>query len=249
MSNRDRSFKSLVGSHNYNLATSDSDVDYMTFVYPNFDDLYKGVFVKETSITDWEDIAVHDVRKIPEYLYKSSPTFLEILFSERTVLHDSLFQELKDVRNDIVTMNLPRLFESSRGMFIQQFKKAYDKHLKGGSHKEIGKSIASAFRLYLFLKSFAESEFSDFKNAIYFETGTKFQGSLMWLKLGKATEGEHLEYLRDLQECEREINDKFKDKYRNNSVDEKTHRFVQDTVKSYVENHIREQFEKKKGLF
>ena len=37
---RNVAFKALVGSHNYNLNTSDSDKDYKLFVIPTLDDLY-----------------------------------------------------------------------------------------------------------------------------------------------------------------------------------------------------------------
>ena len=40
INNRVPVLKALVGSHNYNLNTPESDKDYKLFVLPTFDDLY-----------------------------------------------------------------------------------------------------------------------------------------------------------------------------------------------------------------
>ena len=46
LGNRKFAFKSLVGSHNYNLNIETSDKDYKVFVFPTFDDLYFNIFIK-----------------------------------------------------------------------------------------------------------------------------------------------------------------------------------------------------------
>ena len=61
-------FKSLVGSHNYNLATPTSDKDYKVFVFPTFDDLYFGQTYKHSTVGEHVDYQAHDIRKLPELL-------------------------------------------------------------------------------------------------------------------------------------------------------------------------------------
>ena len=47
--------KFLVGSHNYNLNTEESDKDWKVFLYPSFDNLYNNTYnTRPTTITEKE---------------------------------------------------------------------------------------------------------------------------------------------------------------------------------------------------
>ena len=62
--NREVVIKAVVGSHNYNLNTENSDEDFKYFVMPTFEDLYKGKFFSYSTQSDELDYTVHDIRKL-----------------------------------------------------------------------------------------------------------------------------------------------------------------------------------------
>lgn len=101
-------FKALVGSHNYNLNTLESDKDYKVFVLPTFDDLYFNNSFSKSCIGETEDFDVHDIRKCSSLWYKANVNFLEVLFSEKFKVKSDLddkskllIYQLYDMRNDI----------------------------------------------------------------------------------------------------------------------------------------------------
>ena len=109
-------FKSLVGSHNYNLNTPESDKDYKVFVLPTFDDLYFNNSFSKSYIGETEDFDTHDIRKCSSLWYKANVNFLEVLFSKRFLVNAELDDKSKlliyqiyDMRNDIAKMNLKYL--------------------------------------------------------------------------------------------------------------------------------------------
>ena len=56
--NRVSVLKALVGSHNYNLNTPESDKDYKLFVLPTYDDLYERKDYSVSVESSKEDIVV-----------------------------------------------------------------------------------------------------------------------------------------------------------------------------------------------
>lgn len=66
ISNQDRTpiLKALVGSHNYNLNTPESDKDYKLFVLPTFDDLYLKRDYNTSIDSKEEDIVIYDLRRL-----------------------------------------------------------------------------------------------------------------------------------------------------------------------------------------
>ena len=116
------SFKALVGSHNYNLQTETSDKDYKAFFIPSFIDLYYGEKYSKSITSDTEDIEYHDIRKLPDMLWKSNVNFLEVLFSVEVEKYDELYDKLRSKREEIARMNLPYLYDACMGMFNQKYK-------------------------------------------------------------------------------------------------------------------------------
>lgn len=181
MSNKKRKeiFRAIVGSHNYNLNDESSDKDYKVFVSPTFDDLYFGDMYHNSVITETVDYDYHDIRKLPELFWKANVNFLEVLFSEQIEISDDNKADTKAIlraiftwaRNDLAKMNLPYLYKSCIGMHITK-KKQIDKGTSGTQYlvEQFGydtKQAMHSVRILDFLKRFADSEFNDFKSAIY----------------------------------------------------------------------------------
>lgn len=172
---RDVALKSLVGSHNYNLAHKDSDKDYKVFVIPTFEELYNGRFFSKDIITPTEDNSIHDIRKLPELFFKANLNYLEILASKElyiTEWHEELF-EIYKLRNEIYKMNLPKLYNACFGMFKQKMS-LLGKGTEGTQHLVDlygydTKQATHAFRNLKFLVDFHSTEFEDFENTIKFD--------------------------------------------------------------------------------
>lgn len=247
MESRSKSFIAVVGSQNYNLATPYSDVDKLHFVYPSWEDLYQGKFVKDRSTSDSLDYAVYDVRKFAHYLCKGSPNFIEALFTVRATISDSLFEELRGMRSSIARMNLPSLYNACKGMFRQQQSKAEMEVFNNPSDtKTVGKHIASAIRIAQLLIRFQESGFTNYDNALWYKSNSPEQLELTRLKEGKVKSYEKLLlYIDGLDEYDDAIS-RLYDSYVPNTVDLKTEKLVNDIVGEFVQLNIVEEL--KRGL-
>lgn len=107
--------KALVGSHNYNLNTVDSDRDWKFFVMPTFDDLYDKVMFSKARESDNLDYQTHDIRRLSELLWKANINFVEVLFS-RDVHIDSRIDWVFDNAVQLSGMNLPQMRTTLMGM-------------------------------------------------------------------------------------------------------------------------------------
>ena len=179
-------FKALVGSHNYNLNTAESDKDYKVFVLPTFEDLYNQKMYANQTVGETEDIHIHDIRKFPSLLYKANINFLEVLFSNEITIssdlsrtQETLINLIFNRKNDIAVMNLPHLFNSCGGMHLNKMKMLY-KGTEGTQHlvDAFGydtKQALHAYRVLNFICKFAESDFKDFEGAMtYSDEERKF---------------------------------------------------------------------------
>lgn len=172
--NRTVLLKTLTGSHNYNLQEEGSDKDYKVFTLPTFEDLYKGHFYKHNTITDTVDMDIKDIRQLPDLLWKANISYLELLFSKDVEMYDCPeLRRLFELREDIVRMNLPQLFKSTGGMFNQRMKKLY-KATDGTQHLVVKhgyntKEAMHTTRTLEALIRYANSGFTDFANAIWYE--------------------------------------------------------------------------------
>lgn len=192
---RQGAFKALVGSHNYNLNTPESDKDYKIFVIPTFDDLYFGRSYNRDFIGDTEDCSIHDIRKLSSLLSKSNVNFLEVLFSEEFIIDEDLNQksknlilELVNMRDDIAKMNLAYLYDASIGMYFNKMrlvKKGTSKttHLVDKFGYDT-KQASQSWRILDFLERFAETNFSDFKSSIYYNNNDEKKLFILDLKNG-----------------------------------------------------------------
>ena len=119
---------SLAGSRNHCLNTEGSDYDYRAFVIPTMDDMYeRKEYFKEIKGTGYE-MSVHDLRRLPDLLWKSNPSFLEIIFAPERYMHPCMEDLLYGNRERIAGMNIPYLYNSTTGMFRDKMK-----HLEKGT--------------------------------------------------------------------------------------------------------------------
>ena len=131
--------KCLVGSHNYNLNDENSDKDWKIFLYPTFDNLYKGTNnTKPTTITDIEDIETKDIRQLINLFYKCNPAYFEILFSKEVEYNEQLeesefYKYIMKNRGSIIFHNLPKFYASCMGTFDQK-RKSLLKGTSGTQH-------------------------------------------------------------------------------------------------------------------
>lgn len=244
-----KAFKAIVGSINYNLADEQSDVDYKTFYFPTFDDLYEGDKKSKVSTSKEEDNEYHDIRKLPDMLWKSNINFIEVLFSKEVDEYDSsLYKELYDMREEIASMNLPYLWDACYGMIHQKLKSA-DRSMNyidiNESNEErkgrIGKDLHHVFRLIYFLISYAENDFHNFSDAIYVED-VELLNRITETKRGKI----------DLCDCYEEFSaiiktpelEGVKEIYKSMSRDESINKRVRDIVEKHVKYHIRKELNK-----
>lgn len=168
----------LVGSWNYGLETETSDRDHVAFVLPTFDDLYRSRVYHDQSITEGEDLTVHDIRRMPDLLWKSNPVFSEVLFSREVVVREGpsapFVREVLSMRDDAVRMNLPAVWRSTMGVHSAKIAR-----LQKGTSPLIDrfgydtKQAMHAIRFLLFLQRFAASGFSDFGGAIRMGPGDR----------------------------------------------------------------------------
>lgn len=239
-------FKSLVGSHNYNLNTEESDKDYKVFVIPTFDDLYFNNTFSKSYIGETEDFDAHDVRKCSSLWYKANVNFLEVLFSgEFLINHDLdnksklLIAELYQMRNDIAKMNLKYLYDACIGMHYNKMK-YLEKGTEGTQHlvDKFGydtKQALHAWRILDFLRRFADTEFNDFKKAIWYSEYDNKRNFLLDLKGGRFTLNEYKEIAaRTFNSVEEE----FKEKYKSHVLDEDTNNQLLEIIKELVKINL-----------
>lgn len=242
-------FKSLVGSHNYNLNTEQSDKDYKAFVVPTFDDLYINDYIKTvTNISEEVDIEYTDIRKLENILYKSNTSFLEILFSKELEINSDYKEEVKELlmlRDSIAKMNLRALYSSSIGIYNsrrQLMLKANDKN------KDIINAIGydpkqamHCYKILDFLKRFKNTDFDDFQKAIYYEHGDAARDIMLYIKSGKPS----LEEVSGILDRKFIITEMYcKNKYKSKEICEETNQKMSHIIKSIVKKSLIKEFDK-----
>ena len=167
--------KALVGSHNYNFNTSQSDMDYKYFVWPTFDDLYSGKEYHKEVVTDTEDYTVHDIRKLPSLLWKANLNFIEILYSKDLTGNTTLLSYVERHKEELATMNMPRLYAAAMGMSYEKEKlMTKDSPARHTAILKYGfdpKSAHHAIRVINFLIRYKQTR--SIADAFWYEDGSK----------------------------------------------------------------------------
>lgn len=239
-------FMALVGSHNYNLNTLESDKDYKIFVMPSFEDLYFGNSFCKSYIGEIADYDVHDIRKCSSLWYKANVNFLEVLFSEDLKVNTNLssntqllVRELYDMKHDIAKMNLRYLYDACIGMHYNKMK-CLEKGTAGTQYlvdqfNFDTKQGLHAIRILDFLKRFADNNFTDFKAAIWYGDNNPGKELLLNVKTGHFS---LTEYKSMAVKTLHELESNYKQLYKAQSLDETTNNRIAEIIKMIVKENI-----------
>ena len=239
-------FKSLVGSHNYNLNTPKSDKDYKVVVLPNYDDIYFSKSLSKNYESKTEDISAHDIRKYTNSLYKSNINFIEGLFSDNVIINCdfdsksmSLIEEYFSLKDEIASLNLAHLYKSSSHMYLNKLKNL---KVKTGTNDELidmfgynTKSASTAWRILDFLIRYGRTNFSDFKKAIWYVEEDRNRNFYFELKNGEISFDE---FCSIVEEKYNEVEGKWRDIYLSKPVHEYDYERVVKIVKELVRFNI-----------
>jgi len=257
-------FGALTGSYNYNLNTEGSDKDYHMFVCPSYLDLYKGDRVSKQYIGEDLDLMVYDIRKFSELLWKSNPSFIELLFTKDLVRMDSIYgsteitgrvnsdlDRLFGMRNDLARMNLPYLWDGCVGIFrhkmnnyldgtagTQDLVRAYGYDTKQAMH---------AIRSLMVLERYAATGFTDYGKAIWMEGEDR--DYLLSIKNGRYS----AERMAAVMEKKLESVQPLKDLYKAENSDKETKEIMDGIVESIstelVYAELKSTFRKRSGHY
>ena len=227
---------SLVGSRNYNLHTEGSDHDIIAFVIPTLEDMYGHDEYFKQIKGDGYEIQVHDLRKLPDLLCKSNPSYMEIIFSRNNFMDGDMYTLLYENRERIARMNLPYLYNSSVGTFLNKMK-YLEKGTNGTQHlvERYGydtKQAMHAYRILSMLRWFADQR--SFEMAIRYEgteAGMERRELLLEIRNGKFTPDE----IKDVLEKRlKETEEGYKEKYLEAEVDREMMEKVREGVKEFI---------------
>lgn len=228
--------KARTGSHNYNLATPESDEDYKVFVAPTFEEMYNGKTYAKSIVTDTVDQDIHDIRKLPELLFKSNIAYSEVLFSEK-IYFNAMLTEVLELRDEIMKINLPQLWKSCGGMFLNRMKKL-DKGTDGTQHlvDRYGYNTKEALHMYrtlLIPVEFEANGFKDFESVLrYNDTDRQ---NMLDIKNGIFTREEFIAFITNY---EKYAFKPLKDKYCSQPVNHELKARLDEIVMELVEAHI-----------
>jgi len=188
--NRDVVVKALVGSHNYNLNTANSDEDYKYFVAPSFSDLYFGKMFSTAKQTDTVDFDVHDVRQLLNLLWKSNINFMEVLFSKKLEYHPDL-DWLFLFPENYASMNLPAFWNATMGMHKQKMSELF----KGTEKTKVlvdtygydTKQACHALRCLMVLERYTKTK--SMEESLWFEDDSYHFSVLMGVKTNNVSLG------------------------------------------------------------
>lgn len=235
--NRTKIYSCLVGSHNYNLDDANSDKDYKVFVLPTFDDLYNGKQYSETVVGTDVDYSAHDIRKLALLLWKANINFIETLFSEEYYIGNERIKEIIEQRDYLARMNLPYLWNACQGMYYNKFK-LLEKGTEGTQHlvDKYGydtKQAQHCYRVLDFLERYHANDFTDFKQAIWYEEGIE-RDFLLQIKQGVLT----LNTFRRMVQAKHEYVDRLKTAYITQVPNDNLHEWLDGRIKGLVRDVI-----------
>ncbi|MED1125433.1 DNA polymerase beta superfamily protein [Bacillus atrophaeus] len=238
-------FTANTGSWNYNLQDETSDRDYKEFVCPSFDDLYYNNMFSDSIRTEKVDKEIHDIRKLPELLFKSNISYLETLFSREIIAVPQL-KGLVGLKDDIARINLPQLYKSSKGMYFSRLKKI-DKGTSSTQHlvEEFGYNTKEAMHTYRTLDlivRFAATDFKDFESSLRYASYDR--SALLTIKQGVFKKEDVMTLLDFIYQNEFL---KLEDKYMNQEPDHELKHYLDDVIFRVVEDEVRN--EQKERMF
>lgn len=117
----------LIGSQNYGLATSNSDIDTKAIVFPTLYDLSTNQkpMSKEVHLDNEEHIIMTDFRLWMEQLRKGNPNVIETLFTEYFVInpmYQEVWEQLILIREEIARIDIKATCHASKGLYLNKQK-------------------------------------------------------------------------------------------------------------------------------
>lgn len=227
--------KVLCGSHLQGLDTENSDEDWKLLVLPTPMDLIDGR-QKAHCETDenGNDYDIHDIRDLPDLLWKANPTYLEILFSDKEeklpdydlgLTSRLAFMTLRLAREPIARMNLPYLWNASWGMHYNRLKRMYRDVGPNGYN---GKNACHSIRGLTMLIKYAENGFTDFASCLRLDDTTR--ANLIAIKKGEVP----LNVVQgSIQKAEDDAN-RYRDQYLNATPDKELYDQIREAVRRAV---------------
>lgn len=230
----------LGGSRNRNLNVFTSDRDMKYFVLPTIKELYDGKTHKNLTVSEKEDVEIHDVRKLESVLFKANLTYLELLYSIEIKSYFKEMDQLINLRDDIVKMNLSAFYSACMGMYNRE----YNSILNVNSPEQRSivdvygyntKKAMMSIHFLNFILKFEKNDFSDFKSCNWYET--KERQLMLDIKTG----------FYELSWVQEHINKKFTEVkklesiYKSCPVDFNTLSKIQELLYLLVTSHMREE--------
>jgi len=244
---RDVAFIALVGSRNYNLHNEASDYDFIGFTSPYLEEMYhnnhyfkelKGTTLDNRGGKDWfpepYEIRIHDIRKLPGLLWKSNPSYLEILFSKDICIYDDYVWLVRD-RENIARINLPYLYNASMGIVLNKIK-----YLEKGTsntkelvekHGYDPKMAMHALRGLYMIRDYAGNNFTNYEQCV------RSPGSHIYTEnhLKHIKEGYmNIEDIKDMIGLQIELAEGCKESYMSKEPDEELNLKIRDGIKEIV---------------
>lgn len=186
----------LQGSQNYNLDlyTEEyiSDVDTKCIIIPTLKDLIEGNRMTSTKVDfEGEQIDIKDIRLIMDIWAKQNQSYLEILFTNYYILnplYEPFMNDILNMRDQIVKMNIPRLYSCINGMAMEKMialEHPYPSTIKKiEDHGFDEKQLCSLARLADLMFCLFNC-YMNFGDAIYFEDNSPIRDYMINLKLCK----------------------------------------------------------------
>ena len=197
------SFIAMVGSHNYNLADSNSDYDFKLFIYPTFMDLYNGAKKNGFDVKIKEcDLKTTDIRKLKDCLVKSSINFAEVFFSDDIYIPTNENEDLDKANKEMVSffirnreamaaLNVKYLIKTSKGM-IQSRTNAFTNN---GNYKSAAEAYKTGIMLGRYLTNLMKQEEDPFLNAIKFSKSDAMREPYFQMRQKAITDRKILSYI------------------------------------------------------
>lgn len=227
----------IVGSHNYNLVSEKSDIDFYKIVLPTLDQLFNNKLANTSQTSEEKDVTTIDIRAFTKGLLNGNPNHIEVLFSsslryEAEIASETL-SELEELREDIARANTVGLYNAYMGMAINDTKRL-DKQVNENSSAKVyydaygynTKVAVNVLRAYETLIRYAENGLSGYGDAIYFDGDTR--DKLLRIKNGALG----LTELKELIERKRGIAEGLRELYYGREKDKETLEVVKDKMQN-----------------
>lgn len=202
----------LIGSQNYNLATSMSDVDTKAVILPSLDEMAENAKAVSTTIytpDSKEHITLTDFRLWTNQMFKQNINVLETLFTDYFVVnpkYEEVWVELQANREDLAHANAETFLKAVQGIFLGYKHHAF---VESPTTKEefdkFGynpKSFMHMYRVRDFLTNYLAG--NSFENCLFVKDEDK-QAWLLGIKKGEMSKDKAVASAQVLEECVKDM--------------------------------------------